>query len=81
MNKPVPLPYSYLVPGYGLTHPIIDGLLIARELIEHHIPDSIQYEDREGDWIKEHNDYKDKVLQQLDRRIEQIKIHVNLHKS
>lgn len=73
MNKSIPLPYSYLIPEYGLHGPTVDGLLIAREICEHHIPSYTQFEDDKGDWIREHNDYKDKVLQQIDKRIEEVK--------
>lgn len=68
---------------------MIDGLLIARQLIEHHIPDETHYEQYELDeshgdkrrWVREHNDYKDKVLAELDRRIEQVKIQINQNKT
>ncbi len=74
-----PLPYDYLIPAYGLYGPIVDGLLIARQICEHVIPDftwDTGDSDKDAAEGRRHNEYKDKVLADIDRRIEEVKRHV-----
>jgi len=71
-----PVPYDYLIPGYGVHGPLVDGLLIARQLVEHNIPDYTweTYDPMAAEcYGKIHNEYKTATLADIDRRIEYIK--------
>ena len=72
--KPLPLPFDYLSPDYGLFGPVVDGMIIVRQLVQEHIPDfSWDIHDADEDAIRIHNEYKQKTIYALNHRIEQAK--------
>lgn len=78
------MPNDYLAFGYGLHNPLVDGLVLARQIVEETLPEEVwdenvefnpdsEDEDQCVQFKKVWNQEREDALKEIDKRVEEAK--------